>query len=186
MKNHPSIYFYGITIIISGIFLLMSKNVEFETNKLSIGIILTVGAFAAFISAFIRIGKQVQFAYHEIHAITMIVYATCLLLFCSNIEALIYYTNFLFIFYSFSEIIFSSWLFNLGQKVVLKILITRILLGLSVGLGTIVAMHYTTYTFTIFGSIFIAIGMNVLLYSPVMRESQINYKFKSMYEGKYF
>jgi uncharacterized membrane protein HdeD (DUF308 family) len=185
MKKQLTIYLYGISIIICGLFILVSKNGDFDFIMNSLGITLLAGALLAFVSAFARQRKQVQFAYHEMHAIAMMVYGICILLFCSNFEKLIYFTNFLFIFYAFSEIIFCSWLFNLDQKIDFKILIIRVILGFSVGIGTIVALNYSDFTLTIFGAIFIAIGINILLYAPVMKGNQLNYNFKSMFEGEF-
>ncbi len=74
MKKQLTIYLYGISIILCGLFLLFSKNTAFELIKNSLGITLLAGALLAFISAFARERKQVQFAYHEMHAIAMMVY----------------------------------------------------------------------------------------------------------------
>jgi hypothetical protein len=130
---------------------------------------LIVGAIFAFITAFSRQRQQVQFAYHEMHALAMLAYGISLILLCNSSEKLIAFTSFLFIFYAFSEIIFCNWLFNLAQKVVFKILAIRALLGLLIGIGTVVAMNYTEFTIQIFGAMFILVGINIILYVPVMK-----------------
>jgi hypothetical protein len=79
----------------------------------------------------------------------------------------------LFIFYAFSEIIFCNWLFNLGRKVLYSIVIVRFLLGLLIGIGTVVAMYQTEHTLQIFGVLFLMVGLNVLLYVPVMKKVQV-------------
>jgi uncharacterized membrane protein HdeD (DUF308 family) len=173
MKKYLPIYLYGSIIILVGIFLLFSKNYSFDSIKITLGISLMVGAIFAFITAFTRQRKQVQFAYHEMHALTMLVYGISLLLLCNSSEKLISFTSFLFIFYTFSEIIFCNWLFNLAQKVVFKIAAIRTLLGLVIGIGTVVAMNYTEFTFQIFGVLFIMIGINIILYVPVMKDKQL-------------
>lgn len=85
----------------------------------TLGFGLVVGAIFAFITAFTQQRKKVQFAYHELHALTMLVYGVTLLLFCHSFEALITYTAFLFVFYTLSEFLFCIWLFNLANKVVI-------------------------------------------------------------------
>jgi hypothetical protein len=130
---------------------------------------LIVGAIFAFITAFSRQRQEVQFAYHEMHALAMLVYGISLILLCNSTEKLISFTAFLFIFYALSEIIFCNWLFNLAQKVVFKIVAIRALLGLLIGIGTVVAMNYTEFTIQIFGAMFILVGINIILYVPVMK-----------------
>jgi uncharacterized membrane protein HdeD (DUF308 family) len=169
MKKHLPIYLYGSIIILVGVFLLFSENSSFQTIKITLGISLIVGAIFAFITAFSRQRQQVQFAYHEMHALAMLAYGISLILLCNSSEKLIAFTSFLFIFYAFSEIIFCNWLFNLAQKVVFKILAIRALLGLLIGIGTVVAMNYTEFTIQIFGAMFILVGINIILYVPVMK-----------------
>lgn len=122
MKKYLPIYLYGMIIILQGIFFLFSGYNTFKMINITTGITLTFGGVLAFAAAFSRQGKQVQFAYHQLHALAMLVYGIAILLFCNTIEKLISFTAVLFIFYSFSEIIFCNWLFNLGQKVIYKIL----------------------------------------------------------------
>jgi len=172
MKKHLPIYLYGTIIILAGAFLLFSANNSFPIIKLTLGIGLTAGAIFAFVAAFMRQRQQVQFAYHEMHALAMLAYGITLVLFCNSLEQLIEFTAFLFIFYAFSEIIFCNWLFNLKQKVVIKIVAVRALLGLVIGIGTIVAMNYPDFTLRQFGVLFILVGINVICYVPVMRVKQ--------------
>jgi hypothetical protein len=78
-------------------------------------------------------------------------------------------TSFIFLFYAFSEIIFCSWLLNLGRKIVFEILGIRAALGLLVGVGTVVAMYHEEYTLRLFGGLFVLIGINTILYVPIMK-----------------
>jgi hypothetical protein len=142
--------------------------------KLTLGITFIIGAVFAFIATLSRQRKQVQFAYHEMHALTMLIYAAAILIFGNSIQEIIFFSYFLFIFYAFSEIIFGSWIFNLAKKIVFKILIIRILLGLMTGIATIVAMNYTDFTVEIFGVLFILVGINILLYVPVVKRTWFN------------
>jgi uncharacterized membrane protein HdeD (DUF308 family) len=169
MKKHLPIYLYGSIIILVGVFLLFSENSSFQIIKITLGISLIVGAIFAFITAFSRQRQEVQFAYHEMHALAMLVYGISLILLCNSTEKLISFTAFLFIFYALSEIIFCNWLFNLAQKVVFKIVAIRALLGLLIGIDTVVAMNYTEFTIQIFGAMFILVGINIILYVPVMK-----------------
>ena len=169
MNKSLPIYLYGSIKIFIGIFLLFSENITFNIIKFSLGIALIIGAIFAIISAFNRQRKQVQFAYHEMHAFAMLIYGVSLFLFCNSSEKLILFTAFLLVFYSFSEITFCVWLFNLGQKVVFKIVVIRTLLGLLIGAGTITAMYYSEYTLQIFGVMFFLVGINIIFYVPIMK-----------------
>ncbi len=169
MKKQLPIYLYGSILIFAGVFLFISENYSFRNIKITLGIALIVGAFLAIITAFTRQSQEVQFSYHELHALTMLVYGISLLVLCNSTENLITFTAFLFIFYALSEIIFCSWLFNLAQKVVFKILVIRVLLGLIIGIGTVVAMNYEEFSIQLFGVMFILVGINIMLYVPVMK-----------------
>lgn len=172
MIKYLPIFFYGAIIILVGFFLIISDYNTFNVINFRVGVIVTIGSVIAFIAAFSTQRKQVQFAYHQMHAFAMMVYGISILLFCKSMENFIDITAFLFIFYSFSEIIFCNWLFNLGKKVVYKIILVRFMLGLAIGIGTVVAMYYTVYTLESFGVLFIFIGINILLYVPVIKQRE--------------
>jgi hypothetical protein len=174
MKKYLPIYFYGLIILLEGFFLVFSEYYTFNIIKLSLGISLIIAALPAFMAVFSRQMKQVQIAYHEIHALTMLVYGISILLFCNTIEMIISFTAFLFIFYMFSEIVFCSWLFNLGRKVVYKIIIVRFLLGLATGVGTVAAMNSSSFKLEGFGILFIMVGINILFYVPVMKGNELS------------
>jgi hypothetical protein len=74
----------------------------------------------------------------------------------------------------FSEIVFCSWLFSLGRKVVYKIIIVRFVLGLATGVGTVVAMNSLSSKLEGFGILFIIVGINILFYVPVMKENELS------------
>lgn len=180
MNKYIPIYLYGAIIILEGIFLMLSKTSAINIIQPTLGITLTIGGILAFIAAFSRQRKQVQFAYHEMHALAMMVYGVSILLFCDTYDKIIFLTSFLFIFYAFSEIIFCIWLFNLAQKVSFKILIVRVLLGFAIGIGTVFAMNYSDFTLEIFGVLFIMVGTNIILYVPVMKEDQFHESTKGL------
>jgi uncharacterized membrane protein HdeD (DUF308 family) len=170
MKKYLPIYIYGTLIILEGIFLLFSYYVEFTAIRYPLGTMVTAAGIFAFLAAFSRERKQVQFAYHEMHAIAMLVYGVSVLGFGDTYEKITSFTAFLLIFYAFSEIIFCNWLFNLKQKVVMNIVISRAVIGLVTGIGTVVAMYPSKFSLEIFGVLFILVGINIILYIPVMRE----------------
>jgi hypothetical protein len=170
MKKDIPLYIYCAIIIFEGVFLLFSKDGTFETIKYTTGITLIIGAIFGFFTALSRQRKQVAFSYHETHALAMLVYGISVLLFSNTFESLTSFSAYLFFFYAFSEIIFSNWLFNLENKVVYKTVLIRIFLGTIVGVGTIVIMYYyNTLALQGFGILFIIIGINFLLYIPIMK-----------------
>lgn len=158
--------------MLAGLYSLLSRSNSYDTLSIRLGGILLAAAVIAFIAALSRHQKQVQFAYHEMHALAMVVYGVSLLLFCTTLDRLVTFTAFLFIFYTFSELIFCSWIFNLKQKVDFRILFVRVLLGFGIGIGTVVSLSFTEYTLPIFGSLFIAIGINIVCYVPIIKEKE--------------
>lgn len=133
---------------------------------------MTSGGVIALFAAFSKHRKLIQFAYHEIHGLSMFLYGVAILFLCNTFEQLITTTSFLLIFYSFSEIFFCNWLFNLKRKIILKFVIIRLALGLSVGIGTIFATYNTKHNLEGFGTLFILVGINVLLYVPIIKKNE--------------
>jgi len=174
MKKHLPIYVYGATIIFSGIFLLLSTTSSLNLIKFTLGITLSVGAIFAFIAALARPRRHVQFAYHEMHALAMLVYGVIIMVFNNTFENIVSLTSYLFIFYAFSEIIFCIWIFNLALKIVYKIVMVRMLLGIAVGIGTIAVMNYPEFVLEAFGVFFILVGINILLYVPIVKGRETN------------
>jgi uncharacterized membrane protein HdeD (DUF308 family) len=169
MKKHLPIVLYGATAIFAGVLLLLSAYSSFNVLRLTLGISLIFGAVSSFVGAHSSHRGQVAFAYHEMHALAAIVYGVSILVFGSSIERLILITAFLFIFYAFSEIIFCLRLFDLASKVVHKIVAVRFILGFAIGLGTVIAMHFSKFTLEGFGALFVILGVNIMLYVPVMK-----------------
>lgn len=173
MKNKFAAYIYGLTIMIGGFFLLFLTFSSFDVIKTTLAVTLIIGAIFAFLTAFSLPKKQVQFAYHEMHALAMLVYSIYLLFFSHNIETFVFSTSFLFIFYTFSEFIFCSWLFNLGNKINYKIAISRVTLGFLIGAATVLLFnHYDKNDAAIlpaFGVLFIIVGLGIVLYLPILK-----------------
>lgn len=178
MNKSIPLYVYGLIIILEGFFFFYSVHYEFHIVKLTLGLGLLIGAAFAFLTALTRKKRHVQFSYHEMHALAMLTYGISVLLVCTTIEMILHATAYLFFFSAFSEIIFCIWLFNLGQTVAYKVVFTRMLVGFLTGIGTLVSMHYTnanmSISVVIFGVLFILIGLNVILYIPVMRRRELH------------
>jgi len=177
MRKNLPLYTYGAILILEGVFLLLSKNSEFQTIKYTMGITLIIGSIFAILTALSRKREQASFQYHEMHALAMLVYGVSVLLFANTLETLTNFSIFLFFFYAFSEIIFCLWIFHLENKVDYKIVLVRVSLGLLVGVGTIVIKHYYNINDAIalpgYGILFIIIGINILLYIPIMEKNEL-------------
>lgn len=174
MNKLFTIYIYGAIVILEGILLLLSEFITLKFINLITGIAFIVGAFFAFIAAFSQEKKQVQFVYHSIHTLAMLVFGIAILMYSITIERFIAFTMFLFIFYSVSEIIFCNWLFNLNQKAIYKTIIIRFLLGLIIGFGSIVVMNFSKFRLEGFGVLFILVGANIVLYAPAMKGKEVS------------
>jgi hypothetical protein len=169
----------------AGALLLFSTRFNFLDLKNLLGAGITIGSVLAFVTALSRPGKPIQFAYHEMHGLIMLFFGLTVLVFCKNAETLLYCTSFLFMFYAFSEIIFCSWLLKLGQRVVYKIVNIRTLLGILSGFSAVLALSYSetnmNLALMICGSIFVCIGLNVMLYIPVMKR-RADYQAKMAFQ----
>jgi hypothetical protein len=58
--------------------------------------------------------------------------------------------------------------------VVFKIAIVRFPLGIATGIGTVVAMSFPAYTLVGFGILFMMVGLNIMLYAPIMKVHPMN------------
>ena len=175
MNKHLPIYLYGTILVFVGFFLIFSERLPFQIIRITLGISSIVGAVFAFISALARNRQQVAFSYHEMHALAMLVFGISILLFCDTFEKIVPFTAFLFLFYAVSELIFSNWLFNLKQKIVFSVLATRVILGLLIGIGTVIALSYAKVTIQLFGVMFILVGINVIMYVQVMKVNPVKF-----------
>lgn len=169
MPKFIFIYLYGAFIILEGIFLLYSQWASFATIRLTLGISLFIGSVFAFLAARLGRRSRVQFAYHLIHAIAMLVYSLTILLFCHSLEILTFFTAFLLFFYAVSEIIFCTLLFNMGHRLIFRIIAVRAIIALLVGLGTVAVMSMHEGTIEVFGILFVLLGLNVIFYAPVVK-----------------
>jgi len=182
LKRYLPVYLYGAILIFVGIFILLPTSNNFYTIKNVAGITLIIGSFFGFITMLTRQKKEVSFLYHEMHALALLVYGASILIFCDTLESLIYFTSFVFFFYAFSEIIFCSWLFNLRKKIIYNIVFARLLIGLSVGIVVIVFVYHPLFeavnNLANFGFLFILIGVNILLYLPIIKRKELKETFE--------
>lgn len=176
MKKSIPLILYGAIIILAGIFLVFSKNSSFDMLKYSLGISISVGGALAILTSFAFPKKLVWFAYHEIHALAMLVYGLSVMLFVNTYDKLVYSTAILFVFYAFSEIIFCNRLFNVEQNVHYKTVLVRLSLALVTGLGAVALIYYieeAVMTVLLgYGILFVLIGINILFYFPITKEDK--------------
>jgi hypothetical protein len=162
-------YVYGAVVALQGVFLLLADPLLYNSIRGVTGGALILAEILAVFTVYNKQRKEVQSSYHAMHALAMFVYGFTVLFFCDTIEKLAIVSEFLFIFYAFSEIIFCSWLFNMERKITFNILFLRIFIAFGVGAGTIFAMQFSALELKGFGMLFIAIGINIMLYVPIMR-----------------
>jgi hypothetical protein len=177
MSKNVSLYLQGLFVVMTGILIIVFQNESHDFLKNLISSCILISVAFGLNTSMRRVKRQVQFAYQEIHTLSFMIYAIALFLFCGSYESLSYFTAFLFIFYAFSEIIFCFWLFNLHGKVNIKVLIRSILLALVSGIGTVTVISYPALTPSVklmgYGIIFIIIGLNLLLYKPIMKRENL-------------
>jgi uncharacterized membrane protein HdeD (DUF308 family) len=177
MKKNIPLYVYGAIIIGEGLFLILSNSSSLHSIKIPLGFGFILGSVFAFFTAMTRRGQQVQYAYHQIHALSMLAYGLAIIFYADTIEMLIYFTAFLLLFYSISEIAFCNWIFNLGKRVVYNILIVRLVLGFAAGIASVVSLAHHELdikrSMSIFGAFLILIGINVVFYAPVIKRAEL-------------
>jgi len=174
MKKYWPIGAYGLIIMIAGAFLAFSPPFNFMFTRYFLGVLLSLGAVLSFMASRLRSHQNVPKAYHQLHAGAMLFGAVYLIFFCQTREALISALSFLLFFYSVSELIFCSWLFNLNQRMVFRTMATRAILAFIVGLGTVVALGSKEFVFEIFGGLFISVGILVIMYNPTLKSDRMD------------
>lgn len=177
MSRKLSLFLSGIFIMIPGILLIVLHQASFETIRYVLLAFLAPSAILGVITAVKRYREHVQFVYQEIHTWGLLIYVIAIAVFCISFESLNKYSVFLFMYYAVSEIIFCSLLFNLKGKVILNTLILRIAFSFIIGIGTtiIVSTQEILQTTKLmgYGIVFILMGINALLYQPIMNQERL-------------
>jgi hypothetical protein len=177
LKKAVPLYVYGTIIIIMGILLMVFNDCSFDFVLRIVVVGAVTAAVFAFVTAIVRDRKQVQYAYHEMHAFAFLTYGLATQFYAKNFDQLIFTTAFLFLYYFFSEIAFSNWIFNLMKKVVVKILLIRLALAVLCGVGTVYVMSLASNDYPramfCYGILFVLVGVNILFYRPVMRRMYV-------------
>lgn len=166
MKNILSVYVYSAVIIFDGFFLMLSTGLMLDTIKIVLGITLSIAALFALLASFFCHNKPIQCAYYKVHALTMAIYGVSIMLFFNSWESFLTASAILLFFYAISEVVFCGWLFNIGKKVIYRILVVRFLIGILIVIGVVVAMYFSSFSKEIFGFLFVLIGTNFMLYVP--------------------
>jgi hypothetical protein len=173
MNKKLFLYLQGSLLLLAGIMLVFLQNQPYDSVNSLLLICLIPSAFFGLIAAIKSFRLKIQFFYQEIHTLSLTVFAITLFLFARDFEWLNDITTFFIMFYTFSEITFCNWLFNLPDRIDSKILIVRISLALFCGIGAVVIYSYSAINQNLklvgFGVIFIAIGINILLFKPVIK-----------------
>lgn len=173
MNKQQTLYLYGFLVILTGILIIGLRAESIHLLKCVMACCLIPAALLAFGTALKSKNSRVQFAYHELHALALVVYAGLMLTYCEDFECFIYLTTFFFVFYTFSEMVFAAWLFNLNPVLVYQIALTRILFGFVIGIGAIAILYHPDLTQSErlmgYGIIFIILGINILFYKRVMK-----------------
>ena len=155
---------------------MFSEQFSIKEITIIIGILAVTGAFFAFLTALSNPKTRIELAYHEIHAFSMIIYGGYIIFYSSTIDNLIGSSVFLFLFYTFSEIGFCISIFNKGQKVLYKIMVVRLILGLFAGIAGVRVLNfesvYDISAFRVIGIIFIVLGTNILIYVPILKKRE--------------
>jgi hypothetical protein len=177
MNRHQSVILYGSLIIATGAFMMAMQSQPINVIRFGVAACLAVCAVVGFITAMKSDDKQVRFSYHNLHAGAILAYAGALFIAGISMDRFMLFSAVYFIFYSFSEIIFCFWLFNLEQQVGFRVLIQRLLIGFSAGIGAIVILSFTGPNFGMelmgFGILLMLTGVNVVFYKPVIKAAEI-------------
>jgi hypothetical protein len=177
MPRKLSLFLSGMFIIIPGLLLIVLHPAPFETIRFTLIAALVPATILGILTSIKRYREHVQFVYQEIHTIGLLIYVIAIAAFCYSFENLNKYSIFLFMFYAVSEIIFCSLLFNLKGKVIINSLIIRIALSFIIGIGAtiIVSTQEILQTTKLigFGVVFALMGINALLYQPIMLQERL-------------
>ncbi len=169
MKKYLPVGIYGLLIVCAGIFLIVSKNYNADTTRLSVSSFLISAAVLAFLPTLLKYKEDVQVKYHALHAFAMMFTGLGILFFAHTAGGFIAWLSFLLFYYAVSELIFCNWLFNLREKIDLRVLTIRIAIAFVVGFGTVVSLSRPSGTLVLFGALLIIVGLNLVFYHAIMK-----------------
>jgi hypothetical protein len=173
MNKKSYLVLQGVFFLLTGFLLILMAGESLQTIKYILLGGLTPSMILGVLTAAKRINKHIEFTYQIIHVFGISCYLLSLIFFCSNFDQLNNYTSIFFMFYAFSEIIFCNYLFNSNEHIKSNILLTRIVIGLICGIGSVVifSLPDTNQAFKLIGNgiIFSIIGINILIFRPILK-----------------
>ncbi len=137
-----TLYVYGLLIVAAGLLIVFLRNSPIAQLKPWLVAALLGSALFALATVGLSRTNHVRFIYHEIHALAMIAFSIALMFFIGSTATFVLVTAFFLLFYFISELIFCSWLFNLGLKIRMYILLQRLMVGAVVGMTAVVMIAY--------------------------------------------
>ena len=172
MNRYHALTLYSISIITTGIILiLLAYNPSIAIQyTVAIGMIVSAG-FAA-ITAYKCKGYQIPFKYHLIHAIGMFIYGFVVLFFATNIQNFFQITTLFLLYYGFTEIIFCLEILMMRDSKVLQLVSIRLFIGLVilVGAAIVLSTSYLDQNIALVGAgiVFVFSGINLMLFKTVL------------------
>lgn len=168
-KEIVPVYLYSYAIMFAGLSLAFITETNFHWIKPIVGILTLIGSAIAFFTAISRHKRRVEFVYHEIHALSFLIFGNSLLFLCDNMKDLSLIISYLLFIYAFSEIVFCNLLYNLGQRAVIRTVGIRLTIAIIVGVGAVAAISFRESSFLIFAFLLVLIGVNVIFYVPILK-----------------
>jgi len=150
----------------------------FATNpSFSLQFIVGGGILLSAVFAFITSSKsrhlQTSLKYHRLHAAGLLLYALAVLFLATDTENFILITSFFLIYYGITEIIFSLQLLMIKEKLSLRRIVFRLVLGLLIAIGAVVIIvkSYVDQNQAILASgiVLLVCGANIVIFKTLLQ-----------------
>lgn len=173
MTKYQSLLIYGSLVIMAGIVLIICHQQFTVGMQYTIAALMLLSAVFAYITSTKNKNKLVRFRYHELHALSFMIYSILMLWYIGSNYS-VFITSYFMMYYGISEMIFCIWLFNLKTFVNFTILIIRLVMGLVIYVSAVmiqmIAKSNQSKELIGYGFVFILIGIHILLYRPVIQK----------------
>jgi uncharacterized membrane protein HdeD (DUF308 family) len=174
MTRHQSLVMYGIIIVITGIII---SSLAYNPSRV-IQYIVATGLFLSAVFAFLTSYKSkshsVQLKYHAFQGAGLLAYALTILIYANTLERFLNATVYFLLYFGVTEIMAALQLLTLSQKMNLRLIIFRAVVGFLTALGAILIMttSYVNQNNALLGSGFAFIfgGTGFILFANLLRK----------------
>jgi predicted phage tail protein len=137
MNRYQSLTAHAISIIITGFVLVVLSYMPSGAIQYIVAAGMILSGIFALITAYKSWKYKDTLKYHILHAISMCGFGFGILFYANNVEMFFRISEFFFLFYGITELVFCAYLIAIKKRVIYKIIATKMIIGFSIIIGAV-------------------------------------------------